>query len=61
MELVKGVIPPTNEAEMTVAFEKYQTHAKKQYETIHSNATLPELSVFIFGECSIGFGEEVWA
>lgn len=49
-DLVKGVIPPTNENEWNIAFEKYQTHAKKQYETIHSSMTLPEFKRIYFWE-----------
>lgn len=49
-ELVKGVLPPLNETDWTTAFEKYQTHAKKQYETIHSDMTLNEFKRIYFWE-----------
>lgn len=49
-ELVKGVVPPTNEEKWNIAFEKYQTHAKKQYETIHSAMTLPDFKRIYFWE-----------
>lgn len=49
-EVVKGVIPPTNEAAWEVAFEKYQTHARKQYENLHADMTLSEFKVIYFWE-----------
>lgn len=49
-ELVKGVIPPTNEEKWEEAFQKYQTHAKKQYENLHQNMTMVEFKVIYFWE-----------
>ncbi len=49
-DLVKGVVPPTNEEAWNIAFDKYQTHAKKQYETIHQSMTLPEFKTIYFWE-----------
>ncbi|MCB9255561.1 MAG: COX15/CtaA family protein [Chitinophagales bacterium] len=49
-ELVKGVLPPTNEEAWNIAFEKYQTHAKKQYESIHSDMSLKEFKRIYFWE-----------
>lgn len=49
-ELVKGVLPPTNEDAWTLAFEKYQTHAKKQFESIHSDMSLKEFKRIYFWE-----------
>jgi heme a synthase len=49
-EVVKGVMPPTNEAAWEAAFEKYQTHARKQYENLHADMTLSEFKVIYFWE-----------
>jgi cytochrome c oxidase assembly protein subunit 15 len=49
-EVVKGVIPPTNEDAWNIAFEKYQTHARTQFENIHSDMTLSEFKVIYFWE-----------
>ncbi|MCB0510217.1 MAG: COX15/CtaA family protein, partial [Bacteroidetes bacterium] len=49
-ELVKGVLPPTSEEAWTLAFEKYQTHAKKQFESIHSDMSIKEFKRIYFWE-----------
>lgn len=49
-EIVKGVLPPMNEEAWEIAFEKYQTHAKKQFETIHQSMDLEEFKVIYFWE-----------
>ncbi len=49
-ELVKGVVPPLNEEAWNIAFEKYQTHAKKQFETIHQSMTMSEFKTIYFWE-----------
>ena len=49
-EIVKGVLPPMNEHAWELAFEKYQTHAKKQYESIHQSMNLEEFKVIYFWE-----------
>jgi heme a synthase len=49
-EVVKGVIPPTNEEAWEVAFEKYQTHARKQYENLHRDMSLSDFKVIYFWE-----------
>jgi cytochrome c oxidase assembly protein subunit 15 len=49
-EIVKGVIPPTNEEKWLEAFQKYQTHAKKQYENLHQDMTIAEFKVIYFWE-----------
>lgn len=49
-EVVKGVIPPTNEHAWNIAFEKYQTHARTQFENLHSDMTLSEFKVIYFWE-----------
>lgn len=49
-ELVKGVVPPIGDEAWNEAFDKYQTHAKKQYETIHKEMTLAEFKSIYFWE-----------
>lgn len=49
-ELVKGVVPPIGEEAWNEAFTKYQTHAKKQFESIHNEMTLPEFKTIYFWE-----------
>jgi cytochrome c oxidase assembly protein subunit 15 len=49
-ELVKGIVPPIGEEAWNKAFTKYQTHAKKQFESIHQEMTLPEFKTIYFWE-----------
>jgi cytochrome c oxidase assembly protein subunit 15 len=49
-ELVKGVLPPVGDDAWNIAFEKYQIHAKKQFESIHSEMTLSDFKVIYFWE-----------
>lgn len=56
-EVIKGVIPPTNDAEWEESFNKYKTEARKQYETIHSDMTLSEFKVIYFWE----YFHRMWA
>lgn len=49
-KLILGVVPPIGHEEWTVAFEQYQTHAKKQFETIHQEMTLAEFKMIYFWE-----------
>ncbi len=49
-EVIKGVIPPTNEAQWNEAFDKYKTEARKQFETIHADMTLHEFKVIYYWE-----------
>lgn len=49
-KLILGVLPPIGQEEWNIAFEQYQTHAKKQFETIHNEMTLSEFKVIYFWE-----------
>lgn len=55
--VIQGTLPPLNEAEWQVAFDKYKVAAKKQYETLHADMTLPEFKVIFFWE----YGHRLWA
>lgn len=56
-EIVKGTLPPLNETEWNITFEKYKKHAKKQFESIHSNMTLLEFKRIFFWE----YFHRLWA
>ncbi len=49
-EVIKGTLPPLNEAAWIENFEKYKTHARTQYEAIHADMTLREFKVIYFWE-----------
>ncbi len=49
-EVIKGTLPPLNEAAWLENFEKYKTHARTQYESIHADMTLREFKVIYFWE-----------
>lgn len=48
--VVKGVLPPLNEADWQIAFGKYQDLAKQQYENIHAGMTLSKFKGIYFWE-----------
>lgn len=48
--VVKGVIPPLNEADWLIAFGKYQDLAKQQFENIHAGMTLSKFKGIYFWE-----------
>ena len=48
--VIQGTIPPLNEVEWIEAFDKYKVAAKKQYETLHADMTLPEFKIIFFWE-----------
>tara|TARA_B110000037_G_scaffold121284_1_gene138619 strand:+ start:4522 stop:5595 length:1074 start_codon:yes stop_codon:yes gene_type:complete len=48
--VVKGVLPPLNEADWQIAFGKYQDLAKQQFEHIHANMTLTKFKGIYFWE-----------
>ncbi|MCC6724787.1 MAG: COX15/CtaA family protein [Saprospiraceae bacterium] len=52
-----GAIPPLNEAEWQVAFDKYKVAARKQYETLHADMSLSEFKFIFFWE----FAHRQWA
>ncbi len=49
-EVIKGTLPPLNETAWLENFEKYKTHARTQYESIHADMTLLEFKVIYFWE-----------
>lgn len=55
--VLQGTIPPVNEAEWTEAFDKYKVAAKKQYEMIHADMTLPEFKLIFYWE----YAHRLWA
>ncbi|MBI1226261.1 MAG: heme A synthase [Bacteroidetes bacterium] len=54
---IQGAIPPLNEAEWTVAFDKYKVAAKKQFEALHADMTLGEFKFIFFWE----YFHRLWA
>ncbi len=56
-EVVKGVIPPLNQAQWQDAFHKYKTAAEKNYETLHPDMTLQEFKWIYFWE----YFHRLWA
>ena len=55
--VIKGTLPPMNEVEWQVSFEKYKTFAKKQYESIHKDMDLNEFKRIYFWE----YFHRLWA
>lgn len=55
--VIQGTIPPLNEAEWQVAFEKYKTAARKQFETLHADMSLGEFKFIFFWE----YAHRLWA
>lgn len=49
-EVIKGVMPPVNDAQWDDAFNKYKTEARKQFETIHADMTLQEFKTIYYWE-----------
>jgi cytochrome c oxidase assembly protein subunit 15 len=56
-EVVKGTLPPLNESEWIVAFDKYKSIAKKQYESIHNTMDLSAFKKIYFWE----YFHRLWA
>ena len=56
-ELIKGVLPPTNEVAWQEAFDKYQTFAKQQFEQLHADMSLSEFKKIYFWE----YFHRLWA
>jgi heme a synthase len=55
--VIQGTLPPLNEAEWQVAFDKYKVAAKKQFEALHADMTLQEFKVIFFWE----YAHRLWA
>lgn len=49
-KLILDMLPPIGQEEWNAAFDLYQTHAKKQFETIHNEMSLTEFKVIYFWE-----------
>ncbi len=56
-EVVKGTLPPLNDSEWEVSFEKYKTFAKKQFQSLHSDMTLEKFKQIYFWE----YFHRLWA
>jgi heme a synthase len=55
--VIQGTIPPLNEVEWQVAFDKYKVAARKQFETLHADMALSEFKVIFFWE----YAHRLWA
>ncbi|MCU0327460.1 MAG: COX15/CtaA family protein [Chitinophagales bacterium] len=55
--VIKGVLPPLNDSEWILSFEKYQSFAKKQYQTIHRDMSLDEFKTIFYWE----YFHRLWA
>ena len=55
--VIQGTIPPLNEGEWNIAFDKYKVAAKKQYESLHGDMTLSEFKIIFFWE----YFHRLWA
>jgi cytochrome c oxidase assembly protein subunit 15 len=56
-EVIRGTLPPMNQDEWDIAFKKYQSIAKKQFESIHSDMTLDAFKKIYFWE----YFHRLWA
>ncbi|MFY7861711.1 MAG: COX15/CtaA family protein [Chitinophagales bacterium] len=56
-EVVKGTLPPLNQSDWIVAFDKYKSIAKKQYESIHNTMDLAAFKKIYFWE----YFHRLWA
>lgn len=54
--VIKGVLPPLNEAQWDIAFEKYKNHTK-QFEAIHADMNMSEFKFIYFWE----YFHRLWA
>lgn len=55
--VVKGTLPPLNETEWQISFEKYKTFAKKQFESLHKDMSLEKFKQIYFWE----YFHRLWA
>jgi heme a synthase len=56
-EVIKGTLPPLNETDWQVSFDKYKTFAKKQFESLHSDMSLEKFKQIYFWE----YFHRLWA
>jgi len=55
--VIQGTLPPMNEVEWELAFDKYKVAAKRQYEALHGDMTLSEFKFIYFWE----YFHRLWA
>lgn len=55
--VIQGTVPPLNEAEWQIAFDKYKVAARKQFETLHADMALSDFKVIFFWE----YAHRLWA
>jgi len=55
--VIQGTLPPMNQADWDIAFDKYKIAAKKQYESLHGDMTLSEFKIIFFWE----YFHRLWA
>jgi len=55
--VIQGTLPPMNEADWNIAFEKYKVGAKRQYESLHGDMVMSEFKVIFFWE----YFHRLWA
>lgn len=56
-DIIKGTLPPMNEAEWIATFKKYQIHAQKQFISLHADMTLSHFKRIYFWE----YFHRLWA
>ena len=55
--VIQGTLPPMNQVDWDIAFDKYKVAAKKQFESLHGDMTLSEFKVIFFWE----YFHRLWA
>ena len=48
--VIKGVLPPLNDTDWQIAFDKYKNMANQQYKVLHADMTLPKFKKIYFWE-----------
>lgn len=56
-KVITGSLPPLNDSDWLLAYDKYKTIAKKQYESLHMGMTVDEFKVIFFWE----YFHRLWA
>ncbi len=49
-EVIAGTLPPLNESDWNVAFDKYKVSASKQFEALHADMSLSDFKFIYFWE-----------
>jgi heme a synthase len=55
--VIKGTIPPLNDTDWNIAFDKYKTFANKQFSSIHADMNMSEFKKIYFWE----YFHRLWA